>query len=68
MGYPTISVCVTVSSSLLLTATTAAAAIAGAGALAAYIDAKYHISQDIGQLLHLRQAEKWYLENGRLTG
>ncbi|KAL9093839.1 MAG: hypothetical protein Q9165_003762, partial [Trypethelium subeluteriae] len=48
---------------MIATAAAATAALAGTSALAAYADAKFHVSQDVGQLQQRRRAEKWYIEN-----
>jgi hypothetical protein len=43
---------------------TAAATFAATAAFTAYVDAKFHVSQDFGQIAHRRRADSWYLENG----
>ncbi|KAL9069646.1 MAG: hypothetical protein Q9157_006086 [Trypethelium eluteriae] len=48
---------------MITTAAAATAALVGTSALAAYADAKFHVSQDVGQLQQRRRAEKWYIEN-----
>ena len=42
----------------------AAAALAGVAALGAYINAKYHVAQDVRALRKKRVAMKWYAELG----
>jgi hypothetical protein len=43
---------------------TAAATFAATAAFTAYVDAKFHVSQDFGQIARKRRADSWYLENG----
>lgn len=47
-------------------AAAAAASLAGVSALTAYINAKYHVGQDLGSLYHARQAGKYYAGLGML--
>ena len=49
---------------LLLTIATTAAAIAGTSAAAAYLDAKFHISKDVGTIGRLKAGEAAYVKAG----
>lgn len=44
--------------------TTTAAALAAASALAAYVNAKYHVAQDINTLKFKRNSTKYYEQLG----
>jgi hypothetical protein len=44
--------------------TTAAASLAGIAGLAAWVNAKYHVSQDIAALRFKKGAERYYDELG----
>jgi hypothetical protein len=41
-----------------------AAAVAGGTALAAYVEAKYHIGKEVGMLVHMKRAERDYKKAG----
>lgn len=45
-------------------AAAAAASLAGISALAAYLDAKYHIGQDLKVITRLRRSAKYYASLG----
>lgn len=48
----------------MVNTTAAAASIAAISGLAAYLNGKYHIAQDLGVLEFKKQAEKYYAELG----
>jgi hypothetical protein len=41
-------------------------AIAGAAAVAAYVNAKYHVKKDLTQILNLKLAERRVIKAGQL--
>ena len=52
------------SSRLILFLANAAAAVAGAAAATAFVDAKFHISKDIGTFRYLLGGEREFKKNG----
>ena len=50
-----------------MSAATAAASVAGVSGLAAYLNAKYHLGQDIKALRFRRKANKYYEGLGTYT-
>jgi hypothetical protein len=46
------------------TMTTAAASLAALAGLAAWVDGKYHVRQDVAALRFKKGAERWYAELG----
>jgi hypothetical protein len=44
--------------------TTAAASLAALAGLAAWVDGKYHVRQDVAALRFKKGAERWYAELG----
>lgn len=48
----------------MINATAATAALAGISALSAYLNAKYHVAQDLKLVWRKKQAEKYYQKLG----